>query len=109
MSEEFENWFGDILSNIRIDSQNFTKGQLALYPIYIFRRLIYLWVCFKDNIPTSIRIIIIMLMNLSIIMYQGAFRPEKRHYLNDQACYNEFMVQMLTMHVALFAGVITNS
>jgi len=109
LSEQFKARFGDVLAEIKVDSRNFTKGQLAWYPIYIFRRLIYLGICLIDSIPPSMRMVIIMLMNLSIIIYQTAFRPEKRHYLNNLAIYNEFMIQILTLHAMLFLGVITNS
>ena len=77
-SEEFSDRFGPILDDIKTDSLFFSKWHLLSFPIFIFRRLIFVVICFA-NIPVTIRIQITAYLNLLIMIYQAHFRPLKRH------------------------------
>ena len=46
----------DCVENIKIDSGTFTKGHLAAFPIFVFRRLIFVMLCFIDSVKTCQKI-----------------------------------------------------
>ena len=46
--EEFKNRFGPILDDIKTDSESFSKFHLASFPIFIFRRLFFVLICFSE-------------------------------------------------------------
>ena len=56
LSSDFVEMYGDVLENIKIDSGTFTKGHLAAFPIFVFRRLIFVMLCFIDSVKTCQKI-----------------------------------------------------
>lgn len=98
-----------MLENIKIDSGTFNKGHLAAFPIFVFRRLIFVMLCFIDSVKTCQKIQIVMLMNIFIIIYHASYRPEKRNQQNNMTIFNEVMIQLSTLHMVLFSGAITTA
>lgn len=72
-SNAFKDKWGSVLDKIDLDSKFYSKANLLTLIIYVFRRIIFMIICFKESLNITIRVILVVYMNLLIAIYTTQF------------------------------------
>ena len=100
--ETFEERFGQLYSNMDCEKKANDLWARAYFLIFVVRRWCFIIVCFTITSSPIIQILIVVYLQLSILIYQGYFRPGPDRFSNRMDIFNELQVMVCTQTIILF-------
>jgi len=95
---KFINRSGSLFEDVELRS----KWSAAFYLVFIFRRIIYVYLIFKVDSSSSLQLLFLNWMNLIILIYVGINYPLGDKYQNRLEMFNELSVCFITFHMYFF-------
>jgi len=95
---KFINRSGSLFEDVELRS----KWSAAFYLVFIFRRIIYVYLIFKVDSSSSLQLLFLNWMNLIILIYVGINFPLGDKYQNRLEMFNELSVCFITFHMYFF-------
>ena len=84
------------------------RSSLAFYPIYMTRRVLFIFLAFGLETYPGIGLMSLILMNLGIMIYVSNTRPIIGKLKNRLEIFNEFMVCCVSFHMLYFSEWVSN-
>lgn len=78
-----------------------TKIQAMYFVIFIARRLVFLFIVLYMTYSLAMQIMALLLLNFFVTIYLGT-RPFSNRWLFRSALFEEFMIQLLYVHMMCF-------
>tara|TARA_B110000285_G_scaffold208433_1_gene248635 strand:- start:252 stop:812 length:561 start_codon:yes stop_codon:yes gene_type:complete len=95
---KFINRYGSLFEDVELRS----KWSAAFYLVFIFRRIIFVYLIFKVDGSSSLQLLFLNWMNLIILIYVGINYPLGDKYQNRLEMFNELSVCFITFHMYFF-------
>jgi hypothetical protein len=86
-----------------------SKAQLAFYPVFAARRVIFVLTVFWLPEHPTFQILSCLLTNLAVMIYKGQFKPLVSRFRNRLELFNELSIVLVHIHIMFFTDWVPDS